>query len=62
MAKKATKKMTDEKVTKPVRLDLTIEDHERLGQQADRYGLSKAAYARMALFERMEADERRAAK
>jgi predicted DNA-binding protein len=60
MAKKrATKMQTtqDEKTTRPVRLDLAIEDHERLERCAKRLGLSKSSYVRLALFERMEADE-----
>jgi hypothetical protein len=42
---------------RPVRLDLTHEDHERLERCARRYGLSKSSYVRIALFERMESDE-----
>lgn len=61
MAKKrAVKKMdavSAEKATRPVRLDLTVADHERLERCARRYGLSKSSYVRMALFERMESDE-----
>lgn len=46
-----------DKATKPVRLDLTLEDHERLERLAKRHGLSKTSYVRLALFGRMEQDE-----
>lgn len=61
MAKKRAPKMpaTIEKATeKPVRLMLGEDDHERLERQAKRLGLSKAAYARMALMKTIEGDER----
>lgn len=61
MAKKRGQKVpaTAEKGTdKPVRLVLGEDDHERLERQAKRLGLSKAAYARMALMRAIENDER----
>lgn len=60
MAKKRAGKVTateSDKATRPVRLDLSPEDHVRLERNAKRYGLSKSSYVRMALFARMEADE-----
>jgi hypothetical protein len=48
---------SDDTDTKPVRLDLGLDDHERIERSARRLGLSKSAYVRMALFERLEADE-----
>ena len=58
--KKATPKVNataQEKETKPIRLDLVLADHERIERSAKRFGLSKSAYVRQALFERLEADE-----
>jgi hypothetical protein len=61
MAKKRTgKKMKAaevEKVAKPVRLDLSPIDYERLERCARERGLSLAAYARQAVLERITADE-----
>jgi hypothetical protein len=60
MARKQAKKVQATqpiRTGRPVRLDLTDEDHERLERQAKRRGLSKASYARMAVLERLEADE-----
>jgi T5orf172 domain len=48
---------SDEKNVKPIRLDLSPSDFERLERVAKRMGLTKSAYARMALFARMKADE-----
>ncbi len=42
---------------KAVRLDLKPEDFERLERQAQKRGLNKASYARMAVLERLEDDE-----
>lgn len=42
---------------RPVRLDLSLDDHERLDRCAKRFGLSKTAYVRMVLFQRLEADD-----
>jgi hypothetical protein len=47
----------EEQVTKPIRLDLSVRDHERIERSAKRFGLSKSAYARMAVFKQLEADE-----
>jgi hypothetical protein len=61
MAKKKAKPMQATKPVrtgKPVRLDLSPLDHERLERQAKRYGLSKSSYCRMAVMERLEADEK----
>ena len=61
MAKKrAAKKMpatADERTTRPVRLDLTLDDHKRVERLAKRYGLSKSSYVRMWLFKGMKSDE-----
>jgi hypothetical protein len=60
MAKRETKKVIatrEEKLVKPVRLDLTPTDHERLERQSRRRGLTMASYARMVILERLEADE-----
>ena len=63
MAKKQpVKKMSataEAKGTKPVRLELDTEGHDRLERNAKACGLSKSSYVRMALFERMKADEGR---
>jgi hypothetical protein len=44
--------------TRPVRLDLAVEDHARLDAQAKRYGLTKSSYVRMAVYKWLEHDER----
>ena len=49
----------DTKPTKPIRLDVAIEDAPRVQAAAKRLGLSMSAYARMALYERLERDENR---
>lgn len=61
MAKKRAPKVnaTLEMKKTPVRLDLDATDHERLERWAKRYGLNKSSYVRMALFERMESEEKR---
>jgi hypothetical protein len=46
-----------EKVVRPVRLDLSEGDHDRLERLARERGLNKASYARQAALERMKADE-----
>jgi hypothetical protein len=48
-----------EKAARPVRLDLADIDHKRLERCARERGLSKAAYARQAVLERIKADEGR---
>jgi hypothetical protein len=63
MAKKRARKVTvteaqAEKETRPIRLDLSLEDHERIARCASRLGLSKSAYVRQATFERLIRDER----
>jgi hypothetical protein len=63
MAKRTTKggKPMDviekKRVVKGVRLDLSPVDHKRLERAAKGSGLSMASYARLALFERLKADE-----
>jgi hypothetical protein len=60
MAKKRANKVQtvqDIRAARPVRLDLSQGDHERLQALADERGLSKSSYARMAVLERMKADE-----
>jgi hypothetical protein len=54
--------VAEERATKPIRLDLPLADHKRIERSARRFGLSKSAYVRQALFERLEADEARGAK
>jgi hypothetical protein len=62
MAKRGAKKVPatatqDERLVKPVRLDLKPSDHKRLEQQADRRGLTMAAYVRMLVLEKLEEAE-----
>lgn len=60
MAKKREKKVVTtevEKVARPVRLDLSAADHDRLEKVARAKGLNKASYARMVILERIKADE-----
>ena len=62
MAKKRSKPVEaiqEERATRPVRLDLSEADHDRLEDQARKLGLSKSSYARMAVLERIKADEGR---
>jgi hypothetical protein len=47
------------RTVRPVRLDLTDVDHERLEKAAREKGLNKASYARMAVLERLRSDEGR---
>jgi hypothetical protein len=61
-APKVTPAATEERSTKPVRLDLGLEDHKRIERNAKRFGLSKSAYVRQALFKQLEADEGRGSK
>jgi predicted DNA-binding protein len=60
MAKKRVAKVEEVKAErngKPVRLDLPDPDFERLERVAKHMGLTKASYARMAVLERIRADE-----
>jgi hypothetical protein len=60
MAKKRAPKVDavrEEKVIKPIRLGLPPADHKRLERCARERGLSNASYARMAVLERIKADE-----
>lgn len=60
MAKKAGKKMSavqTEKETKPVRLEMNVEDYVRLDRAARRRGLSKAAYARMTILKELDQED-----
>jgi hypothetical protein len=64
MAKKKAAKVEaeviqEERAARPVRLDLAEIDHDRLETQARKLGLSKSSYARMAVLERIKADEAR---
>ncbi len=45
------------KASRPVRLDLTNADHDRLERIAGIYGLSKSSYVRMKLLKALKADE-----
>jgi hypothetical protein len=42
------------RTAKAVRLDLTAKDHERLDRAATSKGLSKSAFARMAVLDRLK--------
>jgi hypothetical protein len=63
MAKKTLKggktmtAVKEKRAVKGVRLDLSPADHKRLEKTAKERGLTMASYARMALFERLRADE-----
>lgn len=60
MAKRGAKKVVatqPEKLVKPVRLDLKPSDHAKLEEQADRRGLTMAAYARMVILAQLRKDE-----
>lgn len=62
MAKKRAKKVDavkEEKTAKAVRLELQPIDHERLERCARERGLNMSSYARMAVLERIKADEGR---
>ena len=64
MAKKQAGKKTvstsvkQAKTTKPVRLDLSPGDYERLDRCAREHGLTKSSYARRAVLKEIKADER----
>jgi hypothetical protein len=61
MAKKSVKPpapAADSRSGRPVRLELTVGDHERLERSARLRGLSMASYARMAVLEKIKTDER----
>ncbi len=60
VVKKAKKRVSAKpaaRTARPVRLDLSEADHERLEACAKARGLNKASYARQAVLERMKADE-----
>jgi hypothetical protein len=58
VAKGATMNAVQEaRLVKGVRLDLSPADHKRLAKKAKELGLTMSSYARMALFERLKADE-----
>jgi hypothetical protein len=60
MAKKRAPKVTETPRTRAgiaVRLELRKEDFDRLEKQARKRGLTKASYSRMAVIERISADE-----
>ena len=57
MAKKRAAKVNatqTPKTAKPVRLELKPADHERLDRQADKRGLSMAAFARMLILAQLD--------
>lgn len=51
-----------EPITRHARIELPDGDYQRLKRAADRYHLSVAGYIRMAVVERIEADERKGMK
>lgn len=51
-----TKRKPAQRVGSPVRLDLLDQDLDRLDQVRRARGLSRAAYSRMAVMERIKAD------
>lgn len=51
-----------EPVTRHARIELPDDEYQRLKRAADRFHLSVAGYIRMAVFERIEADERKGGK
>lgn len=58
MAKKKVAKVNateTPRLVKPVRLDLTLSDHDRLERQARKRGLSMASFVRMIVLERLDA-------
>jgi hypothetical protein len=59
MARKKAPKVTTTKTRAgiAVRLELKQDDFDRLQRRADAIGLTKASYARMAVMERIKADE-----
>jgi hypothetical protein len=60
MARKRTKTVQATqpvRTGRPVRLDLTEEDHARLEKQAKKRGLNKASTARMIILEWLEKEE-----
>jgi hypothetical protein len=54
---KPMKTLRDGVIARPVRLDLSPKDHDRLERCAREKGLNKSSYARMAVLERIKADE-----
>jgi hypothetical protein len=61
MAKKKVGKVqaTAEPATKAIRLDMSPRDHERIEHVAKSLKVSKAAFARMAVMDRVRAEEAR---
>jgi hypothetical protein len=60
MAKKRAKpmvKVKEERTGRPVRLDLSPADYDRLGRCATARGLNKSSYARMAVLALIKEDE-----
>jgi hypothetical protein len=53
----ATREVREVRTGRPVRLDLSEADHERLEHQAKKRGLNKAAFARMAVLDRLRQEE-----
>jgi hypothetical protein len=56
-AKKVQTTVAQKRSGKPVRLDLSESDKERLDRVAKFKGLNMAAYSRMAVLDRMRKDE-----
>jgi len=48
-----------EPVIRHARIELPVEDYQRLKRTADRFRLSVSAYIRLAVMERIESDEAR---
>lgn len=61
MPRKRVPKMPaiEERTQMAVRLELPMADYKRLEKRARELGLTKASYARMAVMERIKADEER---
>ena len=60
MARKRVSKVQavqDDRVTKPIRLDMSTTDYQRLERCAKERGLTKASYARQAVLTQIRRDE-----
>lgn len=60
MAKKKAAKVNTvqtEKAARPVRLDLSDADHQRLERCARKRGLNKASYSRMVILEKLDEED-----
>jgi hypothetical protein len=54
---KAVKRGRRQSESKPVRLEMLLEDYDRLARCAKRMGLSLASYARMSVLAQIRKDE-----